>query len=45
VEGAPVKKTIKFSLDLTEEDIRAAIRFASDTAKHIVEIKLQTAYR
>jgi uncharacterized protein (DUF433 family) len=44
-EDTPVKKIIKFYPDLTEEDIRAAIRFASDTAKHISEIKLETAHR
>lgn len=44
-EGASVKKIIKFYPDLTEEDIKAAIRFASDTAKHIAEIKLETAHR
>ncbi|MBI4686673.1 MAG: DUF433 domain-containing protein [Nitrospirae bacterium] len=44
-EGTPVKKIIKFYPDLTEEDIRAAMRFASDTAKHIAEIKLETAHR
>jgi len=42
-EGATVKKIIKFYPDLTAEDIRAAMRFASDTAKHIAEIKLEPA--
>jgi uncharacterized protein (DUF433 family) len=44
-EGASVRKIIKFYPDLEEEDIHAAIRFASDTAKHISEIKLETANR
>lgn len=44
-EGTSVKKIIKLYPDLTEEDIWAAIRFASDTAKHIAEIKLEAAHR
>lgn len=44
-EGATIKKIIKFYPDLTAEDIRAAMQFASDTAKHIAEIKLETAHR
>ena len=43
-EGATIKKIIKFYPDLTAEDIRAAMRFASDTTRHIAEIKLETAH-
>lgn len=44
-EGESVQEIIKAYPDLTEEDVRAAIRFASDTAKHISEIALETADR
>lgn len=44
-EGESVQEIIKAYPDLTEEDVRAAIRFASDTAKHISEITLETADR
>mgnify|MGYP001559405974 CR=1 FL=1 len=44
-EGMPVQKILKSYPDLKEEDIKAAIQFASDTAKHIAEIELETADR
>lgn len=44
-EGMTNQEIIKSYPDLTEEDIKAAIRFASDTAKHIAEIELETAHR
>jgi len=44
-EGTTPKEIIKYYPDLKEEDIKAAIQFASDTAKHISEIELETADR
>ncbi len=44
-EGETIQEIIKAYPDLTEEDIKAAIRFASDTAKHISEIELETVDR
>lgn len=44
-EGMPNQEIIKNYPDLTEEDIKAAMRFASDAAKHIAEIELETAHR
>lgn len=44
-EGESIQEIIKAYPDLTEEDIKAAIRFASDTAKHISEIELETIDR
>jgi uncharacterized protein (DUF433 family) len=44
-EGMSVQEILKSYPDLKEEDIKAAIQFASDTAKHIAEIELETADR
>jgi len=42
-EGLTVQEVIKEYPDLTEEDVKAAIQFASDATKHIGEIELETA--
>ncbi|MDP3259743.1 MAG: DUF433 domain-containing protein [Thermodesulfovibrionales bacterium] len=44
-EGTTAKEITKYYPDLKEEDIKAAILFASDTTKHISEIELETADR
>jgi uncharacterized protein (DUF433 family) len=44
-EGTPIKKIAKSYPAITEEDVMAAIRFASDTAKHIAEMELETSHR
>ncbi len=44
-EGESIQEIINAYPDLTEKDIKAAIRFASDSAKHISEIELETADR
>lgn len=44
-EGESIQAIIKYYPDLTEEDVKAAIQFALDTAKHISEIELETADR
>jgi len=44
-EGMTIQKIIEYYPDLTEDDIKAAIRFASDIANHIAEIELETADR
>lgn len=44
-EGESMPEIIKAYPDITEDDIKAAIRFASDTAKHISEIELEAAGR
>lgn len=44
-EGESIQAITKYYPDLTEEDVKAAIQFASDTAKHISEIELETADR
>ena len=42
-EGLTVHEVIRDYPDLTEEDIKAAIQFASDATKHIGEIELEAA--
>jgi uncharacterized protein (DUF433 family) len=44
-EGSTVQEITKYYPDLKDEDVKAAIQFASDTAKHIAEIELETADR
>lgn len=44
-EGESIQAITNYYPDLTEEDVKAAIQFASDTAKHISEIELETADR
>ncbi len=44
-EGISVQEILKYYPDLKEEDIKAAMLFASDTAKHIAEIEFETADR
>lgn len=44
-EGTPIKKITTFYPAITGEDVLAAIRFASDSAKHIAEMELETAHR
>ena len=44
-EGETIPDIVKAYPDLTEDDIKAAIRFASDTARHISEIGLEAAGR
>ncbi|MDP2167603.1 MAG: DUF433 domain-containing protein [Thermodesulfovibrionales bacterium] len=44
-EGKTPRDIVGDYPDLTEEDVMAAIQFASDTAKHIAEIELETADR
>lgn len=44
-EGTTIQEIIRYYPDLREEDVKAAIQFASDTAKHIAEIELETADR
>jgi len=44
-ESMTAEEIVKAYPDLTKEDVSAAIRFASDSAKHIGEIELETAYR
>lgn len=44
-EGSTVQEITKYYPDLKDEDVKAAIQFASDTAKHIAEIELDTADR
>ena len=44
-EGESIQAIIKVYPDLKEDDIKAAIRFASDSAKHISEIEFETAGR
>lgn len=44
-EGESIPEIMKAYPDLTEDDIKAAIRFASDSAKHISEIEFETAGR
>lgn len=44
-EGETVQSIIKYYPDLKEEDVQAAIRFASETVKHIAEIGLEAVDR
>jgi uncharacterized protein (DUF433 family) len=44
-EGKTVQEIIEDYPDLTKDDVKAAIMFASDTARHIAEIELETADR
>ena len=44
-EGMTSGQILQSYPDLKEEDIKAAIQFASDTARHITEIEIETAHR
>jgi len=44
-EGKTTEEIIRYYPDLTKEDVQASMFFASDTAKHIAEIELETADR
>jgi len=42
-EGLTVQEVSKDYPDLTEDDVKAAIQFASDATRHIGEIELEAA--
>jgi uncharacterized protein (DUF433 family) len=44
-EGETAQNIKEFYPDLRDEDIKAAIQFASDTVRHIAEIELETVDR